>query len=488
MIERLPRMFLASGRHPNVAGLRPFGILAGIALAVALPSEALAAELDGARLGLAWGLPFVGILLSIALFPLLAPHFWEHHHGKIALLWAALVGIPMALFVGLTDTAHALAHTALLEYIPFILLLLALFTVASGIVISGNLHGTPMTNTVLLGVGTILASLIGTTGASMVMIRPVLRANDDRKHNVHVVIFFIFLVSNIGGSLTPLGDPPLFLGFLRGVDFFWTTQHLFSETLFTAGIVLSLFFVLDTVIYKREGHVRPDPTPDQPIRVTGGINLLLGGVIIIAILFSAKLQLGTLSILGTEVAVQNLLRDVAMIVVTLLSLLVTPKQSHVANGFSWAPIAEVAALFAGIFVTIIPVLAMLRAGSAGVFAPLVAMVTNADGSANIAAYFWLTGALSSFLDNAPTYLVFFELAGGRAEWLMREGALTLVAISAGAVFMGANTYIGNAPNFMVYAIARQQGVKMPSFFGYMLWSGCVLLPVFALVTLVFFRA
>ncbi|MCK1639116.1 sodium:proton antiporter [Bradyrhizobium sp. 157] len=480
-------MFLASGRHPKIDGLSPLGILAGIALAVTLPSEALAAELDGAQLGLAWGLPFVGILLSIALFPLLAPHFWEHHHGKIALFWPALVAIPMALFVGLTDTVHALAHTALLEYIPFILLLLALFTVASGIVVSGNLHGAPMTNTVLLGIGTILASLIGTTGASMVMIRPVLRANDDRKHNVHVVVFFIFLVSNIGGSLTPLGDPPLFLGFLRGVDFFWTTQHLFPETLFTAGIVLAVFFALDTIIYKREGHVPVDPTPDQPIRVNGGLNLLLGGVIISAILLSAKLQLGTVSIWGVEVAIQNLLRDASMIVVTLVSLLVTPKQSHAANGFSWVPIVEVAALFAGIFVTIIPVLAMLRAGSAGVFAPLVAMVTNADGSANIAAYFWLTGALSSFLDNAPTYLVFFELAGGRAEWLMREGASTLAAISAGAVFMGANTYIGNAPNFMVYAIARQQGVEMPSFFGYMLWSGCVLLPVFALVTLVFFR-
>lgn len=473
-------------RHLSVWGAH--AILGGIALAVVLPSEALAADVDGAKLGLAWGLPFVGILLSIALFPLFAPHFWEHHHGKIALFWAALVTIPMALLLGLAPTAKALAHTALLEYIPFILLLLALFTVASGIVVSGNLHGSPITNTVLLGIGTILASLIGTTGASMVMIRPVLRANDDRKHNVHVVVFFIFLVSNIGGSLTPLGDPPLFLGFLRGVDFFWTTQHLFPETLFVVGIVLAVFLALDTVIYKREGHKPSDPTPDQPIRVAGGANMLLGAVIIIAILLSAKVQLGTLSIFGTEVAVQNLIRDAAMVLVTLVSLLVTPKRSHVANAFAWSPILEVAALFAGIFVTIIPVLAMLRAGSSGAFAPLVAMVTNADGSANVAAYFWLTGALSSFLDNAPTYLVFFELAGGRAEWLMREGALSLAAISAGAVFMGANTYIGNAPNFMVYAIARQNGVQMPSFFGYMLWSGGVLLPIFVLTTLVFFRA
>jgi Na+/H+ antiporter NhaD/arsenite permease-like protein len=466
----------------------PFCILAAIVLATIAPSEVLAAELDGAKLGLTWGLPFVGILLSIALFPLLAPHVWEHHHGKIAALWAVFIAVPMALFLGLTETVHALTHTALLEYIPFILLLLALFTVASGIVVSGNLHGSPVTNTILLGIGTILASVIGTTGASMVMIRPVLRANDDRKHNVHVVVFFIFLVSNIGGSLTPLGDPPLFLGFLRGVDFFWTTQHLFSQTLLTGGIVLALFFAMDTILYKREGHLPRDPTPDRPVRVNGGVNPLLGGLIICAILLSAKLELGTFSIFGTEVAIQNLLRDATMIVVTLVSLALTPKANHEANGFSWTPITEVAALFAGIFITIIPVLAMLRAGSSGAFAPLIATVTNADGTANVAAYFWMTGALSSFLDNAPTYLVFFEMAGGDAKWLMQEGALTLAAISAGAVFMGANTYIGNAPNFMVYAIARQQGVAMPSFFGYMLWSGCVLLPVFALVTLVFFRA
>jgi Na+/H+ antiporter NhaD/arsenite permease-like protein len=488
LIELQERVSLASRHNSGLLARRPFSALGAIGLAAMLPSEAWAADLDGAKLGLAWGLPFVGILLSIALFPLFAPHFWEHHHGKIAFVWAALVTIPAALLVGLSATVQALVHTALLEYIPFILLLLALFTVASGIVVSGNLHGAPITNTVLLGIGTILASLIGTTGASMVMIHPVLRANDDRKHNVHVVVFFIFLVSNIGGSLTPLGDPPLFLGFLKGVDFFWTTQHLLAETLFTVGIVLTVFFVLDSIIYRREGHTPADPTPDQPIRVSGGINMLLGGVIIIAILLSAKLKLGTFMVLGTEVAIQDLLRDAIMVAVTLVSLLTTPKQSHAANGFSWSPITEVAALFAGIFITIIPVLAMLRAGSAGVFAPLVAMVTNTDGSANTAAYFWLTGGLSSFLDNAPTYLVFFELAGGRAELLMREGALTLAAISAGAVFMGANTYIGNAPNFMVYAIARRQGVRMPSFFGYMLWSGCVLLPVFALVTLIFFRA
>ncbi|WP_201831819.1 sodium:proton antiporter [Microvirga zambiensis] len=452
-----------------------------------LPQAALAAEFDGASLGAAWALPFAGILLSIALFPLLAPHAWEHHQGKIAALWGLLVLVPMALAFGPATAFHALAHTALLEYLPFILLLLALFTVAGGILVRGNIHGAPGTNTILLAIGTVLASFIGTTGASMVMIRPVMRANDDRRHNVHVIVFFIFLVSNIGGSLTPLGDPPLFLGFLRGVDFFWTTTHLLPETLFASGLLLALFFIADSVIYRKEGHIRPDPTPDNPVRVTGGINFVLILVIIAAILMSATIDLGRANLFGIEIELANALRDLIMIAVTIVSLKLTPRANREENGFSWGPIKEVAKLFAGIFIAIIPVLAMLKAGANGAFAPLVALVTNPDGSANNAAYFWLSGGLSSFLDNAPTYLVFFELAGGDAPQLMTTGALTLTAISAGAVFMGANSYIGNAPNFMVYAIAREGGVKMPSFFGYLLWSGGILIPTFLLLTLLFFR-
>jgi Na+/H+ antiporter NhaD/arsenite permease-like protein len=452
-----------------------------------LPGSAFAAELDGRVLGVLWALPFAGILLSIALFPLLAPHAWEHHQGKIAAVWALLVLVPMALIHGPGTALGALVHTALLEYIPFILLLLALFTVAGGIVIRGNIHGAPVANTVLLLIGMGLASFIGTTGASMVMIRPVMRANDDRLHNVHVVVFFIFLVSNIGGSLTPLGDPPLFLGFLRGVDFFWTTTHLFPETLLAAAIVLAAFFAIDTYLYRREGRIRPDPTPDRPVQVTGGANFVLILVIIAAILMSATFDLGRVTVLGTEVELANTLRDAVMVAVTVASLALTRKADRVENGFSWGPIKEVAKLFAGIFVAIIPVLAMLKAGREGAFSGLVGLVTNPDGSPSNAAYFWLTGGLSSFLDNAPTYLVFFELAGGDPGKLMTQGATTLAAISAGAVFMGANTYIGNAPNFMVYAIAREGGVKMPSFFGYMLWSGLVLIPTFLIVTLVFFR-
>ncbi|MFL5021019.1 MAG: sodium:proton antiporter, partial [Microvirga sp.] len=318
--------------------------LSRLALAAALtllPQAAFAAEFDGAGLGFAWALPFAGILLSIALFPLLAPHVWEHHQGKIAAAWGLLVLIPMALAFGPTTAIHALAHTALLEYIPFILLLLALFTVAGGILVRGNIHGAPGTNTMLLGLGTVLASFIGTTGASMVMIRPIMRANDDRRHNVHVIVFFIFLVSNIGGSLTPLGDPPLFLGFLRGVDFFWTTTHLLPATLFASGLLLALFFVIDLVVYKKEGRARPDPTPDNPVRVTGGINFLLIFIIISAILMSATTDLGRVTVLGAEIELANALRDLIMIVVTVISLKTTPKANRIENGFSWGPITEV---------------------------------------------------------------------------------------------------------------------------------------------------
>ena len=469
------------------------GKVSGLAAAVVtlLSSSAQAAEsnhiLSGADLSLAWTLPFLGLLLSIALFPLLAPHFWEQHHGKVSMFWALVVVAALALSAGPQTALHAVAHTALVEYIPFILLLLALFTVAGGILVRGNIHGSPATNTGLLALGAMLASFIGTTGASMVMIRPVIRANDDRRYNVHVVVFFIFLVSNIGGSLTPLGDPPLFLGFLRGVDFFWTTRHLVGETIFAAGIALVIFYCLDTWLYSEEGRTRPDPTPDQPIRLHGGINFVLIAVIIVAILFSGAFKLEELTVFGTTVGIENLLRDLTMVAVTLISLAATSKSARAENGFTWGPIREVAKLFAGIFIAMIPVLAMLRAGSEGAFAPLVALVSNTDGTPNNAAYFWLTGGLSSFLDNAPTYLVFFELAGGDPQRLMTTQALTLAAISAGAVFMGANTYIGNAPNFMVFAIARSMNVRMPGFFGYMLWSGAVLIPIFALMTFVFFR-
>jgi Na+/H+ antiporter NhaD/arsenite permease-like protein len=465
-----------------------FVLLASPAAAAAAPGGA---ALDGTALGLAWVLPFAGILLTIAVAPLAAPYLWHRHQGKLAAAWALAFLAPFAHAFGLELALHELVHTLLLEYLPFVILLFTLYTVSGGIYVRGNLHGTPGVNTGILALGTALASVMGTTGAAMLLIRPLIRANDNRRHNVHVVVFFIFLVGNIGGSLTPLGDPPLFLGFLKGVDFFWTTRAMLWPTVLCAALLLGLFYALDHYYYHHRGEERPpaqDPTPDSRLGVVGGANFLLLGGVVASVLLSGLWRPGSgIEVLGTRVEAQNLVRDGLLLLIAALSWFFTERRVREANAFSWAPIAEVAKLFAGIFVTIIPAIAMLRAGREGAFAPLVALVTNEAGQPVDAMFFWLTGVLSSFLDNAPTYLVFFNLAGGDPQALMTQLGGTLLAISCGAVFMGANTYIGNAPNFMIKAIAEERGVRMPSFFGYMLWSGAILLPLFALVTVLFFR-
>ncbi len=469
-------------------------VLAGCVLVGILPAAgpAFAAEahgLPGAAMSLWWALPFAGLLLSIATGPLLFSHVWEHHYGKITVLWSALVVLPLIAVFGVALATEAVLHALLTEYMSFIILLFALFTIAGGILVAGNIRGTPLTNAALLLIGALLAAVVGTTGASMIMIRPMIRANDNRPFNAHVVVFFIFLVSNIGGSLTPLGDPPLFVGFLRGVDFFWTTVHILPDTLFVGGVVLAAFLALDIVLHRREGGLPKikDPTPDTRVRIRGLPNIPLLAGVIGAILLSAIWKPGVVfTVRGVELELQNLVRDGLILALAFVSLAVSRKEYRVANGFNWGPIAEVAKLFAGIFVCIVPVVAILRAGMDGALAPLVSLVTTPTGAPDDMAYFWLTGFLSSFLDNAPTYLVFFEMAGGDPQHLMTEYASTLAAISAGAVFMGANTYIGNAPNFMVYAIARNQGVRMPGFFGYMAWSGIVLLPTFLVSSLLFF--
>ncbi|WP_302175783.1 sodium:proton antiporter [uncultured Hydrogenophaga sp.] len=454
-----------------------------------LPAVARAADLDGAQLSVLWGVPFAGVLLSIALMPLLAPVFWHHHFGKVAAAWGLAFLVPFALTFGFPAAGAAVVHAALAEYIPFIILLTALFTVAGGIFVKGNLHGSPGLNTGLLAIGAVLASFMGTTGASMLLIRPLIRANDNRKHQVHVVVFFIFIVSNAGGALTPLGDPPLFLGFLKGVDFFWTVTHLWGQTLFMVGSLLALFYAIDWYLYHRREEVRPvDPTPDTTrLGFEGGVNFLLLGVVVFLVLLSGLWKSSVVfNIAGTEVGLPGIVRDVGLIIVTLISLRITPSSAHDGNQFGWGPMLEVAKLFAAIFLTIIPVIAMLKAGVEGPFGAIVRAVTRADGTPDPAMYFWATGALSSFLDNAPTYLVFFNTAGGDPAVLMTTLATTLVAVSAGAVFMGANTYIGNAPNLMVKAIAEDRGVKMPSFFGYMVWSCGILLPLFAVMTWIWF--
>ncbi|MFC5522454.1 sodium:proton antiporter [Polaromonas jejuensis] len=461
---------------------------AALALLFLSPGLALAADFDGSRLSAAWGVPFAGILLSIAVMPLLAPSFWHHHYGKVAAGWALAFFVPFAVIYGGAAASASLVHALLAEYIPFIVLLTALFTVAGGIHIRGNLHGSPALNTGILALGAVLASFMGTTGASVLMLRPLIRANDNRLHKAHVIVFFIFIVSNAGGSLTPLGDPPLFLGFLLGVDFFWTVGHILPETLFLLGSLLLVFFALDSWFFRREGVLPVDPTPDtRRLGFDGAVNFALLAAAVALVLLSGfwKSPLG-FELMGTEVGLPGLVRDVGLVAVTLLSLRITAAKVHADNQFSWGPMVEVAKLFAGIFLTIVPVIAMLKAGVNGPFGAVVSAVTRPDGQPDPAMYFWACGLLSSFLDNAPTYLVFFNTAGGDSATLMTTLAPTLAAISAGAVFMGANTYIGNAPNLMVKAIAEDRGIRMPGFFGYMAWSCAILVPLFIFMTFIWF--
>ncbi len=453
------------------------------------PGLALAANFDGSQLSPLWGIPFAGLLLSIAVMPLLLPWFWHHHFGKVSAAWTLAFFLPFALIFGPGLAGASLVHALVAEYIPFIILLTALFTVAGGIFIRGNLHGSPGLNTGLLLIGAVLASFMGTTGASMLMLRPLIRANDNRLHTAHIVVFFIFIVSNAGGALTPLGDPPLFLGFLKGVDFFWTVKHIFPEALFLIGSLLAIFYALDHWYYRKEGVQPVDPTPDTGrLGFDGAFNfVLLAGVAALVLLSGFWKSSVVFNVYGTEVGLPGLVRDAGLIAITFASLKITAEKVHEDNQFSWGPMAEVAKLFAGIFLTIIPVIAMLKAGVNGPFGAVVSAVTRPDGQPDPAMYFWATGVLSSFLDNAPTYLVFFNTAGGDPQVLMTTLAPTLAAISAGAVFMGANTYIGNAPNLMVKAIAEDRGVKMPGFFGYMAWSGAVLIPLFLFMTFIWFR-
>ena len=567
---------------------------------------------DGSKLPLWSVIPFIGMLLSIAIIPLINFHFWEHHYGKFSLAWIAIFSIPFIIaYKG--DGWYEIVHIVLLDYVPFIILLTALFTCAGGICLKGSLRGSPVVNTILIAIGTALASWMGTTGAAMLLIRPILRANQWRTHRVHIVVFFIFLVANIGGSLTPLGDPPLFLGFLKGIDFFWT-MALFPAMLPVVILLLIIFFIFDTVLFRKEG-TPPDDGEKEPLRLEGVWNFVLIAGIIGAILWSksladgpfkdhsiaekmapqikvaeekmaaTKVKLETyykehendttikfdksnheyyelrannldavakvtslrakkthdenrgISIFGVTVPYFNLVRDGLLLLIAFISLRYTPmyipsslwivtrtiflkivgryEEEHThthsehghghdehghavpdpslletnvraANGFTWGPILEVAKLFIAIFICMIPALKILQAGIDGSLSTVVLAVQTATNDPVNAMYFWLTGVLSSFLDNAPTYVVFFNTAGGDPTSLMGPMAQTLLAISCGAVFMGANTYIGNAPNFMVKAIAEENGVRMPSFFGYMLWSVVILVPIFVIVTFAFF--
>jgi Na+/H+ antiporter NhaD/arsenite permease-like protein len=441
-------------------------------------------------------IPFVLMLLSIAIFPLVREHWWEKNSNK--LLVSAVLGIPMLGYLFFRALAgseaerhfflHKVEHAIVFDYVPFIILLGSLFVISGGIMLRGDLRATPKVNTAFLAVGAVLASFIGTTGAAMLLIRPVLATNSQRKHTVHTVIFFIFIVANIGGCLTPLGDPPLFLGYLRGVPFAWTF-NLVWEWMIMNAVLLSLYFAWDTFAYRREDKeaLAADDAEVEPLSIHGGLNFLwLGGIVASVALINANY---------IPVIAHNpwlgFLREAAMLSMVGLSILTTRKGLRKENKFTMHPIIEVAFLFIGIFVTMIPALILLETHGKDL------------GLTEPWHFFWSTGVLSSFLDNAPTYVTFFttatgfnmEQAAALAGQAAPEGMMwvgqnliderTLIAISLGAVFMGAMTYIGNGPNFMVKAVAEEAGIKMPSFFGYMLYSCLILLPLLVLITLVF---
>ncbi len=431
-------------------------------------------------------IPFVGILLSIALLPLIprTAHWWEHNRNRllVSLLFAGVtIGYYLAWY-DVSKTFHVLQHAIFDEYIPFIVLLFSLYVISGGVSLKGDLAARPSTNTAFLAVGAAIASFVGTTGASMLLIRPLLQTNSERKHVRHTVIFFIFLVSNIGGCLLPIGDPPLFLGYLKGVPFLWTL-NLWLEWAFLCVILLFVYYCWDTIVYRREDKPRiaADETLIQPLRVEGKINL----VFLLAVVLSVALIKPGEPLFGTPVIAFPFLREMTMLSFAGLSLLGTSNRIRTDNQFNYAAILEVAALFIGIFIAMQPPLEILRAGG-----EQIGSVLDAPWK-----FFWTTGALSSFLDNAPTYLVFFEVANSMSHQpgpgilqlldgnYIRSDLLT--AISLGAVFMGANTYIGNGPNFMVRSIAEQSGVKMPGFFGYMAYSLGILVPLFLVMTWIF---
>jgi Na+/H+ antiporter NhaD/arsenite permease-like protein len=472
-IMALPR---ASGRGKR----NRLAILVAAGLTL-LPMPCLAAS-AGPVPGLEWDIPFVGLLLSIAVLPMLAPHFWHKWMGLVALAWCLVLLVPEAIFRGPGLAAAGAWHAVLDEYLPFVTLLLALFTAGGGILLRDGPGGTPRGNTAILALGTLMAGVMGTTGAAMVLIHPLLRSNAHRLRQVHLVVFFILLVANAGGATTPLGDPPLYIGFLRGVPFEWPLLNLFEPMVIVAAPLLTIFYLVD----RRMARSDPPAPPGKPLQLIGWPNVVLVGIVVLTVLGQGLFRLPEVPLFGQTIGAERLIGIVVFLVIVAVSLGVTPAGVRKENDFSWHPIQEVAILFAAIFITITPVGAALHAGFDGPMAPLLDMTLNTAGQPEPWAYFWLTGILSAFLDNAPTYLVFFQLAEIDPDHLVGLSSTVLVAISAGAVFFGALTYIGNAPNMMVRAIAVRRGVKMPGFFGYFLIAGGLLLPWFLAITWRFF--
>jgi Na+/H+ antiporter NhaD/arsenite permease-like protein len=437
------------------------------------------------------GLPFISVLVLMTLAPYAFPRLWHRYESIMLTSLGVLTIVGLLLTIGKQSTVHELIHLSIQDYLPFVILLSSLYIVTSGFQMNLNIRPTPLNNTLFLGGGAILSSVIGTTGASMVLLRPFMDINQKRTSQTHSIIFFIFLISNIGGCLTPIGDPPLFLGYLNGVDFFWTLRSLIKPFMVTSGILLVVYYTLDFYIYKKETNTILNTLENRTIfTLKGKINLLLVIILILFVVAPGLLQrhysqLPTIIIDGHTFSWVQILCNIGLLLTALCSYLLTPRKIRHHQHFSWKPILEVARVFAIIFVTIIPLSLMLKAGAHGPLNSVFNITQQSSSPAFI--YFWLTGIFSAFLDNAPTYLLFFQMAGGDADTLMTSNSLILMAISLASVFMGAMTYIGNAPNFMVRTLAKQRGIAMPGFLGYMLWSTALLLPLFLGVSLWLFH-
>ncbi len=437
------------------------------------------------------GVPFLGVLLSIAFGPLLIPALWHKIENILLVAWTVLSTWLCFISLGSYSTGHMITGVLIKEYLPFIILITTLYIISSGITIKIHREGTTSVNVFLFLLGGILANLIGTTGTAILLLRPMLDVNRNRKHKVHTVIFFIFLVANIGGCLLPFGDPPLFLGYLKGVHFLWTAQHIFPIFAFVESLLLVCYIAMDRFYFARNpDELTSDKSDVRPLRksitISGSVNIVLMLFAIVLISVSGSWpKKAAFTVCGTSVHYKSLAREIGLLLISAVSMW-TFRKRQIETGskrkMQWGPISEVARVFVVIFITMAPISIMLRGGHE-FFQPIRILLESSSHEAFW--YFWFVSPFSAFLDNAPTYLVFFKMAGGDPAYLMNEGRQILIAISSGSVFMGAMTYIGNAPNFMVQAIAKQSGVRVPSFFGYLKWSFCLLLPVLILASYIF---
>lgn len=474
---------------------RPFFLRTLIFLLFILPSFAFAGTqnlcLDGSQLAVLWLAPFVGLLLSLALLPAVMPDLWHQHFGKITFSWSLAVFIPLLWIQGPQLAFHLVFEVLLHEYVPFIFMISTLYILSNSLHIDIYVPGKPFQNTMFLMVGSLLSNFIGTTGAAMLLIHPLLRMNRDRVHKAHTVIFFIFMVCNIGGSLSPVGDPPLFIGFLNDVPFLWPLLNLWKPFLLVWLPVAGLYFCLDAYyFYPKESPEIRNTQRQKPfgkiLKISGKEQIILFATALGAVLLSGVWNPGiSIDVLGVSLDFQDLCRDIVLLGCIGASFLLGKAEHRKKNNFSWLPLQEVGILFVGIFITAAPVISILQAGSQGCLVNVFAWMTP-DGVPSNSHFFWVTGVLSAFLDNAPTYLAFFHVAGGDAALLTSKLNTTLVAIATGSVFMGALTYIGNAPNLMVRSIAEEKGVRMPHFFGYIGWAVCCLLPFYLLLSFLFF--